>query len=255
MKEHTSVVREVIRRVKIFLHHEIIPLLVFDGMKQPAKYVNATREASRLKNRLVVEQMMEVGDEIQIDDRALKAAASVTSELVRDMIVALRVHGFANYVVAPYEADAQLARLARDGVVYAVATSDSDLIVHGVERVLTRVTRSGWCDLYDLAAIRRRADQIVRGVPSPSRGGDGDDAHGGGDGDDRGARDPDDGGDTLSPVTAAARIADIRARAAARAADIRAAAAEESSSSSDDEEEEEEEEEEGGGEGGLPRRI
>ena len=39
------------------------------------------------------------------------------------------------YIVAPYEADAQLAYLALNGVVHAVITEDSDLLVYGCPRV------------------------------------------------------------------------------------------------------------------------
>lgn len=39
------------------------------------------------------------------------------------------------YIVAPYEADAQLAYLALNNIVDAVVTEDSDLIVYGCPRV------------------------------------------------------------------------------------------------------------------------
>jgi exonuclease-1 len=40
-----------------------------------------------------------------------------------------------DYVVAPYEADAQLAYLERNGFVDAVITEDSDLVIFGCRRV------------------------------------------------------------------------------------------------------------------------
>ena len=39
------------------------------------------------------------------------------------------------YIVAPYEADAQLAFLALNGLVSAVITEDSDLLAYGCPRV------------------------------------------------------------------------------------------------------------------------
>ena len=39
------------------------------------------------------------------------------------------------YLVAPYEADAQMAYLAINGDVHAVITEDSDLLVYGCPRV------------------------------------------------------------------------------------------------------------------------
>lgn len=47
------------------------------------------------------------------------------------------------FVVAPYEADAQLAYLCRTGVVDAVITEDSDLIAYGCPRVLFKLDKNG----------------------------------------------------------------------------------------------------------------
>ncbi len=40
-----------------------------------------------------------------------------------------------DYIVSPYESDAQLAYLSREGLVDAVITEDSDLIPYGASRV------------------------------------------------------------------------------------------------------------------------
>jgi exonuclease-1 len=44
-----------------------------------------------------------------------------------------------DYVVAPYEADAQLAYLERAGLVDAILTEDSDLLVFGCQNVLFKL--------------------------------------------------------------------------------------------------------------------
>ena len=46
------------------------------------------------------------------------------------MLQALK-HRSVEYIVAPYEADAQMAYLARNGLVDAVLTEDSDLLCYG----------------------------------------------------------------------------------------------------------------------------
>lgn len=38
-------------------------------------------------------------------------------------------------IVAPYEADAQIAYLLKNNLAYAVITEDSDLIAYGCQRV------------------------------------------------------------------------------------------------------------------------
>jgi exonuclease-1 len=55
---------------------------------------------------------------------------------------ALRAESVA-YVVAPYEADAQLAYLERQGFVDGVLTEDSDLLVYGCRTVLFKMDAEG----------------------------------------------------------------------------------------------------------------
>ncbi len=47
------------------------------------------------------------------------------------------------YVVAPYEADAQLAYLEREGIVDGIITEDSDLLVFGCRQVGADKMRMG----------------------------------------------------------------------------------------------------------------
>lgn len=53
-------------------------------------------------------------------------------------------------IVAPYEADAQLAYLEKEGIVDLVITEDSDLLVFGCKRVLFKMDDSGNGKLIDL---------------------------------------------------------------------------------------------------------
>ena len=54
----------------------------------------------------------------------------------------LRRRGVA-FVVAPFEADAQMAHMALSGAVAAVVTEDSDLIAYGVPRVFLKMDKNG----------------------------------------------------------------------------------------------------------------
>ena len=49
------------------------------------------------------------------------------------------------YVVAPYEADAQLAYLEKKGIVDGIITEDSDLLVFGCRKVLFKMDSEGAC--------------------------------------------------------------------------------------------------------------
>lgn len=59
------------------------------------------------------------------------------------------------YLVAPYEADAQLALLARLGLVWAVYSSDGDMLVYQVPRVIRRYDQqTGIAQMYTLESIK-----------------------------------------------------------------------------------------------------
>lgn len=50
-----------------------------------------------------------------------------------------------DYIVAPYEADAQLAYLERRGTIDGIITEDSDLVVFGCKTVLYKMNDEGRC--------------------------------------------------------------------------------------------------------------
>lgn len=60
------------------------------------------------------------------------------------------------YVVAPYEADAQLGYLARNGHVDCVITEDSDIILFGCTRVLFKLDGDGTGHEVDLRDVFSR---------------------------------------------------------------------------------------------------
>lgn len=47
------------------------------------------------------------------------------------------------YYVAPYEADAQLAYLWKQGLIHSVITEDSDLLIYGCDRVFFKMDQYG----------------------------------------------------------------------------------------------------------------
>ena len=60
-----------------------------------------------------------------------------------------------DFIVAPYEADCQIAKLKRLGLVDAVISEDSDLIAFGVN-VILKLNQNGECDYVDLNKWRPR---------------------------------------------------------------------------------------------------
>lgn len=75
----------------------------------------------------------------------IQKCADVTPQMAASLIRELRKWGI-EFIVAPFEADAQMAWLQKVGKVAAVVTEDSDLLLFGCERVLFKMDRDGWCD-------------------------------------------------------------------------------------------------------------
>lgn len=65
-----------------------------------------------------------------------------------------------DYIVAPYEADAQLCFLEKEGYVDGIITEDSDLLVFGCKTVLFKMDKDGNC-----VYIRRTKIATVRDLP------------------------------------------------------------------------------------------
>ena len=63
-----------------------------------------------------------------------RKCVDVTPEMAFEVIQALKAAGV-DFVVAPYEADAQLAYLEKHGIVDGIVTEDSDLLVFGCKKV------------------------------------------------------------------------------------------------------------------------
>ncbi len=68
-------------------------------------------------------------------------------------------------IVAPYEADAQLAYLSKEGIVDTVITEDSDLLVFGSKRVLYKMDESGHGKMIELKDVGKANKSLaVSGV-------------------------------------------------------------------------------------------
>ncbi|KNC47306.1 exodeoxyribonuclease 1 [Thecamonas trahens ATCC 50062] len=135
-------VRFVEFRVEMLRHHGVTPVLVFDGASLPSKgATDAGRRTRRAAMRAKGEALLADGNHAKADS-CFQKAFEVTAEMAAAVISAMQAQGV-ECIVAPYEADAQLAWLARNGVVDAVITEDSDLLVYGVERVIFKMDRLG----------------------------------------------------------------------------------------------------------------
>ncbi|KAF4627303.1 hypothetical protein G7Y89_g10851 [Cudoniella acicularis] len=131
-------------RVRMLQHFGVIPFLIFDGDYLPSKAATETdREKRRLESRRAGMELLNAGKPSQAYLEFQKAV-DVTPEMARQLIDELKENGV-QYIVAPYEADAQMVYLERKGIIQGILSEDSDLLVFGAKCLLTKLDQYGNC--------------------------------------------------------------------------------------------------------------
>ncbi|KAI9464763.1 hypothetical protein F5148DRAFT_1209497 [Russula earlei] len=154
-RKTTKYVRYAMQRVRLLRYYGIRPYIVFDGGRLPAKRgTEEERSRRRTENLACAKELTAKGKHSQAREFYSKCV-DVTPEMAFQLIKALRAEDVP-YVVAPYEADAQLAYLERVGIVDGIITEDSDLLVFGCKNVtgisrddfgkVTECSLRGWTD-------------------------------------------------------------------------------------------------------------
>ncbi|XP_076900630.1 exonuclease 1-like [Bidens hawaiensis] len=150
-----------LHRINMLRHHNITPVLVFDGCNIPCKsqtdkhfihYSHFFNSCSyfwfcskRKENRELAMVKLKEGD-TNAAVEMFQRAVSITPSMAYQLIQVLRSENI-EFVVAPYEADAQLAYLssldADKGGIAAVISEDSDLLAYGCTSVIFKMDRYG----------------------------------------------------------------------------------------------------------------
>ncbi|KAL0575211.1 hypothetical protein V5O48_006750 [Marasmius crinis-equi] len=125
-------------RVRILRHHGIEPYIVFDGGPLRAKQGTENERKQRREDHVARGNMFAAQGRHNQARECYTKAVDVTPQMAFQLIKALRAEGV-KYIVAPYEADAQLAFLEKEGIVSAILTEDSDLLVFGCKNVLFKL--------------------------------------------------------------------------------------------------------------------
>ncbi|KAJ5668163.1 XPG/RAD2 endonuclease [Penicillium maclennaniae] len=134
----------VLHRVRMLLYFGVTPYLVFDGDNLPSK---AGTEQDRHRRR---QESKVLGLELQKKGRLPEAyqefqkAVDVTPYMARQLIEELKQMKV-QFVVAPYEADAQMVYLEQQGLIHGIISEDSDLLVFGAKRLLSKLDQHGDC--------------------------------------------------------------------------------------------------------------
>uniref|UniRef100_A0A3Q3LPW5 Exonuclease 1 n=1 Tax=Mastacembelus armatus TaxID=205130 RepID=A0A3Q3LPW5_9TELE len=128
--------------VDMLLTFSVKPILVFDGCNLPSKQeVEKARRERREANLQKGRQLLREGKLSEARD-CFTRCVNITPTMAHNLIKAARARGV-DCVVAPYEADAQLAYLTKSGLAQAVITEDSDLLAFGCKKVILKMDKQG----------------------------------------------------------------------------------------------------------------
>ncbi|XP_042302666.1 LOW QUALITY PROTEIN: exonuclease 1 [Sceloporus undulatus] len=128
--------------VDMLLTFGVNPVLVFDGCTLPSKKeVEKSRREKRQANLLKGKQLLCEG-KLSEARECFSRSINITHAMACEVIKAARAQGV-DCIVAPYEADAQLAYLNKIGIAQAIITEDSDLLAFGCKKVFLKIDKFG----------------------------------------------------------------------------------------------------------------
>lgn len=147
MKHANAIARYLhaaMNRVRMLRHFGVTPYMVFDGDFLPSKAATEeSRETNRNEKKKAAMELLRAGKPAQATQEFQKCI-DITPEMASALIQLLKKLDIP-YVVAPYEADAQLVYLERQGLINGIISDDSDLLVFGAKKLLTKLDQYGNC--------------------------------------------------------------------------------------------------------------
>eukprot|EP00039_Didymoeca_costata_P015251 m.255754 g.255754 ORF g.255754 m.255754 type:complete len:534 (-) comp16184_c0_seq25:3009-4610(-) len=141
-KATDTYIKFCMKRISLMVKYNVTPYLVFDGAYLPSKACKETERAER-RSRYRIQGMeyLREGKRAQAIE-CFQKCVDITPAIALGLIEACKLAGI-KFVVAPYEADAQLAFLAKAGLCDAIITEDSDLLVFGCNRLIYKMDQNG----------------------------------------------------------------------------------------------------------------
>ncbi|KAF3574047.1 hypothetical protein F2Q69_00061018 [Brassica cretica] len=149
-------------RISLLQHYEITPVVVLDGGHMPCKAATGDERQRQRKANFDAAMVKLKEGNVNAAVEFFQRAVSVTSSMAHQLIQVLKSENV-EFIVAPYEADAQLAYLSslelEQGGIAAVITEDSDLLAYGCKAVIFKMDRYGKGEELILDNVFQAADQ------------------------------------------------------------------------------------------------
>ncbi|XP_013731553.1 exonuclease 1 [Brassica napus] len=161
----TRHIQYCMHRVNLLRHHGVKPLLVFDGGPLPMKLEQENKRARSRKENLARALEHEANGNSSAAYECYQKAVDISPSIAHELIQVLRQENV-DYVVAPYEADAQMTFLAITKQVDAIITEDSDLIPFGCPRIIFKMDKFGHGVEFQASNLPRNKELSLSGFSS-----------------------------------------------------------------------------------------
>ncbi|XP_050370583.1 exonuclease 1 [Argentina anserina] len=149
-------------RVNLLRHYCVKPVLVFDGGLLPMKGEQENKRARARKVNLARAIEHDSNGNSSAAYECYQKAVDISPSIALELIQVLKRENV-SYVVAPYEADAQMTFLAISKQVEAVITEDSDLIPFGCPRIIYKMDKFGQGVEFQYSRLPRNKDLSFAG--------------------------------------------------------------------------------------------
>ncbi|KAL0352915.1 UNVERIFIED_CONTAM: Exonuclease 1 [Sesamum angustifolium] len=149
-------------RVNMLRHYGIKPILVFDGGPLPMKSDQEIKRARSRRENLSRAEEHESNGNLSAAHECYQKAVDISPSVAYGLIQVLKQENV-SYIVAPYEADAQMTFLALSKHVEAVITEDSDLIAFGCPRIIYKMDKFGQGVEFKNATLQYNKDLNLAG--------------------------------------------------------------------------------------------
>ncbi|XP_051156541.1 exonuclease 1 [Leptopilina boulardi] len=135
-------VKYCMKLVHMLIAANVKPILVFDGRHLPAKAdTESKRREQRDSNKRRAAELMRMGKHYE-GKNLLRRSLDISHEMALEVIKQCQAENV-DCIVAPYEADAQLAYLNISGIADVVITEDSDLTLFGCTKIFFKMDING----------------------------------------------------------------------------------------------------------------
>lgn len=142
--------------VEMLLHYKIKPIIILDGGYLPSKLRERDRSLNR-KEALEKALFYQRNGNISEANEHFKKAVDITPEMAYEWILKLKEKNI-EYIVSPFEADAQLAYLSKIKYIDCIITEDSDMIPYGSLCCLYKMDKYGYGEEIKLKDLEKNKD-------------------------------------------------------------------------------------------------